>query len=206
MATDLLVWMDLEMTGLDPERERIIEMATLITRGDLTIVAEGPELVIHQPDEILAAMDAWNTKHHTASGLVERVRSSTLDEREAERLTLEFIAAHCPARAVPLTGNSIHQDRRFLNKYMPALDAHLHYRMVDVSTIKELARRWYPEVLAKMPSKKESHRALDDIRESIEELRYYRRTLFAGAVAAPLAADAGVEAPAGSNGEPGPAG
>jgi oligoribonuclease len=205
MATDLLVWMDLEMTGLDPERERIIEMATLITRGDLTIVAEGPELVIHQPDEILAAMDAWNTKHHTASGLVERVRSSTLDEREAERLTLEFIAAHCPARAVPLTGNSIHQDRRFLNKYMPALDAHLHYRMVDVSTIKELARRWYPEVLAKMPSKKESHRALDDIRESIEELRYYRRTLFAGAVAAPLAADAGVEAPAGGNGEPGPA-
>jgi oligoribonuclease len=189
MATDLLVWMDLEMTGLDPERERIIEMATLITRGDLTIVAEGPELVIHQADEILAAMDAWNTKHHTASGLVDRVRSSTLDEREAERLTLEFIAAHCPARAVPLTGNSIHQDRRFLNKYMPALDAHLHYRMVDVSTIKELARRWYPEVLARMPSKKESHRALDDIRESIEELRYYRRTLFAGAVV-PVAAGA----------------
>ena len=183
-TNDLLVWMDLEMTGLDPERERIIEMATIITSGELEIVAEGPELVIHQPDELLAAMDEWNRSHHGASGLIDRVRASTIDEREAERQTLAFVAAHCPTRRAPLAGNSIHQDRRFIARYLPALDAHLHYRMVDVSTVKELARRWYPAALAAMPTKHERHRALDDIRESIAELAYYRERIFVATVLA----------------------
>jgi oligoribonuclease len=179
MATGLLVWMDLEMTGLDPERERIIEIATIITTGALDLVAEGPELVIHQPDDLLVAMDAWNTSHHTASGLVDRVRASTIDEHEAEAMTLAFVVAHCPTpRDAPLAGNSIHQDRRFIQRYLPALDAHLHYRMVDVSTVKELARRWYPEILAAAPQKRDAHRALDDIRASIDELRYYRNRIF----------------------------
>jgi oligoribonuclease len=175
---DLLVWMDLEMTGLDPERERIIEIATIITDGELEVVAEGPELVVHQSDELLAAMDPWNTAHHGASGLTERVRASTVDERTAEAQTLAFIAEHCAPRSAPLAGNSIHQDRRFVQRYLPALDAHLHYRMVDVSTVKELARRWYPAVVAAMPKKQERHRALDDIRESIAELRFYREKIF----------------------------
>lgn len=173
-----IVWMDLEMTGLDPERERIIEMATLVTDGDLNVVAEGPELVIHQDDALLEAMDEWNTTHHGESGLTERVRTSTTTEAEAERLTLEFVREHCRERLAPLAGNSIHQDRRFLVKYMPALDAYLHYRNVDVSTVKELVRRWYPRQHAAAPAKKEAHRALDDIRESIEELRYYRASVF----------------------------
>jgi oligoribonuclease len=176
---DQLVWMDLEMTGLDPERERIIELAVLITDANLELVAEGPELVIHQPDEVLAAMDEWNTKHHTASGLVERVRASTVTEAEAEAAVLAFIAAHCtPKERPPLAGNSIHQDRRFIHRYLPALDARLHYRMVDVSTIKELGRRWYPAIYDRRPAKNESHRALDDIRESIAELRFYRDEMF----------------------------
>ena len=160
---DVLVWLDMEMTGLDPERERVIEIAT------------GPELVIHQSDEILAAMDDWNKKHHGASGLVDRVRASTITDADAEAQTVAFINAHVAAKDRPvLAGNSIHQDRRFINRYMPVLDRRLHYRMVDVSTIKELARRWFPELTAKVPAKKETHRALDDIRESIDELRYYR--------------------------------
>jgi oligoribonuclease len=176
---DLLVWMDLEMTGLDPQRERIIELAVLITDGDLTLIAEGPELVIHQPDEVLAAMDDWNTRHHNASGLVAKVRASTVTEAEAEAAVVGFINAHVPPREKPpLSGNSIHQDRRFIRRYLPALDARLHYRMVDVSTIKELGRRWYPEVHARRPPKNESHRALDDIRESINELRFYREHMF----------------------------
>jgi oligoribonuclease len=175
---DRLVWMDLEMTGLDPAKERIIEIAVLVTNGELEIVAEGPNLVIHQPDELLEAMDDWNKEHHGASGLVDRVRASPVGEAEAEQQVLAFIRAHCPERTTPLCGNSIHQDRRFLRRYMPAVDAYLHYRMVDVSTVKELVRRWYPDVARRMPSKAETHRALEDIRESIQELRYYRENAF----------------------------
>ncbi|MBA3539158.1 MAG: oligoribonuclease [Deltaproteobacteria bacterium] len=180
MATDVLVWLDMEMSGLDPERERIIEMATILTDGNLVEIATGPDLVIHQSDEILAAMDDWNRKHHTSSGLVERVKSSTVDDATAEAQTLAFINAHVGPKDRPvLCGNSIHQDRRFVRRYMPALEARLHYRMVDVSSIKELARRWYPQVVAKQPAKRDSHRALDDIRESIDELRFYRAHVFA---------------------------
>jgi oligoribonuclease len=175
-----MIWVDLEMTGLAVERERILELAVLVTDGQLGIIAEGPELVIHQPEEVLAAMDAWNTKHHTQSGLVDRVRASVIDEAEAERRVLEFISAHTEARSAPLAGNSIHQDRLFLAKYMPAVNDHVHYRNVDVSTVKELVRRWYPEEYGARPTKKGSHRALDDIRESIAELRYYRSKVFRG--------------------------
>ena len=169
----------MEMTGLDPERERIIEIATILTDGQLTEIAVGPELVIHQSDEVLAAMDDWNTKHHRASGLTERVRASTVTDAEAEAATLAFINAHVGSRERPvLAGNSIHQDRRFIRHYMPALEKRLHYRMVDVSTIKEVARRWYPQIIARQPQKHDTHRALDDIRESLEELRFYRNQVF----------------------------
>lgn len=176
---DVLVWLDMEMTGLDPERERIIEIATILTDGQLEEIAVGPELVIHQPDEILDAMDDWNKSHHGASGLTERVRASTISEADAEAQTLAFLAEHIAAKERPvLAGNSIHQDRRFIRRYMPQLEKRLHYRMVDVSTIKELARRWFPQIIAKQKSKKETHRALDDIRESIDELRFYKQHLF----------------------------
>lgn len=179
MADDsLLVWMDLEMTGLDPDRDRIIEIAALITNGELEVVAEGPNLVVHQPDELLAAMDEWNTQHHGESGLTERVRASTVSEQQAEQAVLAFLSEHCEPRTAPLAGNSVHQDRRFLRRYMPSVDEFLHYRLVDVSTVKELGRRWYPEAYARRPPKNATHRALDDIRESIEELRYYRQAFF----------------------------
>ncbi len=179
MPADVLVWLDMEMTGLDPAKERIIEMATILTDGNLVELAVGPDLVIHQADEILAAMDDWNTKHHGGSGLVDRVKASTVSEAEAEAQTIAFINAHVSAKDRPvLAGNSIHQDRRFVRKYMPILDERLHYRMVDVSTIKELARRWFPAITAAQTKKKETHRALDDIRESIDELRYYRANVF----------------------------
>jgi len=173
-----LVWMDLEMSGLDPDRERIIEAAVLITDASLEIVAEGPEIVVHQPDSLLDAMDEWNTKHHGESGLTERVRASTIGEAEAEQQLLDFVSAHCEERTAPLCGNSVHQDRRFLSRYMPKLDAYLHYRIIDVSTVKELAKRWYPETYAQIPKKVGRHRALDDIKESIEELRWYRQHVF----------------------------
>lgn len=177
--SDVLVWLDMEMTGLDPERERIIEVATIITDGQLTEIGAGPELVIHQPDEILAAMDDWNKKHHGGSGLVDRVKASMVTDADAEAQTIEFINKHVGAKDRPvLAGNSIHQDRRFIHRYMAALDKRLHYRMVDVSTIKELARRWFPQMIARIPAKKETHRALDDIRESIDELRFYKANLF----------------------------
>jgi oligoribonuclease len=171
-----LVWIDMEMSGLDPDTCRILEIATIITDAELSIVAEGPDLVVHQPDAVLDAMDEWCTRHHGESGLTAQVRVSTIDDAEAERRTLEFLAAWTQAGASPLCGNSVHQDRRFIGRYMPKLDAFLHYRLVDVSTIKELSRRWYPEL--KPPQKRETHRALDDIRESIAELRFYRGTLF----------------------------
>jgi oligoribonuclease len=191
-ASDVLVWLDMEMTGLEPDKERIIEVAVILTDGQLTELAVGPELVIHQTDELLAAMDDWNKQHHGASGLVDRVRASTITDGDAEQQILTFLAAHVPAKDRPvLAGNSIHQDRRFIRRYMPALDRRLHYRMVDVSTIKELARRWYPAALAKQPVKNDSHRALDDVRESIAELRFYRQAVFVAPAAPPSASPAG---------------
>jgi len=178
-GSDVLVWLDMEMTGLDPSRERIIEMATILTDGNLVEIAVGPEIVIHQDDAILAAMDVWNTKHHGSSGLVDRVKASTITEADAEAQTIAFLNAYISLKERPvLAGNSIHQDRRFIRHYMPALEKRLHYRMVDVSTVKELARRWFPQIIAKQPQKHDTHRALDDIRDSIDELRFYRSHVF----------------------------
>ncbi len=175
----MLVWMDLEMTGLDTERHVIVEIATLVTDDDLVVIAEGPDLVIHQPEEALAAMDPVVVEMHTGSGLLEQIRASTITLEEAGETTLAFLREHVPdPGSTPLCGNSIGTDRRFLVKYLPAIEDHLHYRSVDVSTIKELARRWYPEVLAAQPRKATAHRALDDIRESVSELRFYRERLF----------------------------
>lgn len=178
MTKDAIVWMDLEMTGLDPEKERIIEIAVLITDGNLNVIAEGPNLVVHQSDALLAAMDAWNTEHHAKSGLTEQVRASLVSEAQAEEQVLAFIASHCEVRTAPLAGNTIHQDKRFLQKYMPRLDAYLHYRIIDVSSVKELVRRWMPKVHYKQPAKNEGHRAMDDIKESLRELQYYREAAF----------------------------
>lgn len=173
-----LVWIDMEMSGLDPATERVLEIAVLVTDAELQTIAEGPELVLHQDESVLGAMDEWNTTHHTASGLVERVRASTLREAEAQDQILAFLAAHTAPGQAPLAGNSVHQDRRFLRRWLPGVDAHLHYRIVDVSTVKELARRWYPRQFAEVPPKREAHRALEDIRESIAELRWYREHVF----------------------------
>jgi oligoribonuclease len=172
-----LVWIDLEMTGLDTRTDRIIEIATIVTDGRLNILAEGPVLAIHQPDAVLAAMDEWNTTQHAGSGLTQRVRESRLDEAQAERLTLEFLSDNVPANASPMCGNSICQDRRFLARCMPELERYFHYRNLDVSTLKELARRWAPEV-AREFVKQGTHLALDDVRDSIRELQYYREQLF----------------------------
>jgi oligoribonuclease len=176
--TDRLIWVDLEMTGLDPLTHRVLEIATLVTDGSLEVVAEGPDLVIHQPETVLAGMNDWSREHHTASGLLGRVHESTLDEATAEALTLEFLRRHCPAGQAPLAGNSVHMDRFFLKIQMPKLEAFAHYRNVDVTTLKELVRRWYPGVCAGAPRKRDSHRALEDLQESIAELRYYRQAVF----------------------------
>lgn len=175
--TDRLVWIDLEMTGLDVENDVILEIATVITDGDLNLVAQGPALAVHHDEATLAAMDSWNTKHHTESGLVERVRQSAVSQTEAEAVTLAFVEQHCAAQTAPLCGNTVWQDRRFLIRYMPVLDAYLHYRIVDVSTVKELARRWNPQLIDAF-KKKNTHRALDDIHESIAELKLYRERFF----------------------------
>lgn len=172
-----LVWIDLEMTGLNPEHDRIIEMATIITDGDLNVVAEGPVLAVRQDAELLAGMDDWNQRHHSASGLLDRLASEGVSETEAQALTLAFLEAYVEPGSAPLCGNTIWQDRRFLSRYMPTLEAYLHYRMIDVSSIKELAKRWYPRIAAGVV-KTNQHTALADIRESIEELRYYRTYLF----------------------------
>jgi oligoribonuclease len=171
-----MVWMDLEMTGLDPEQDTILEIATIITDKALNIIAEGPNLVVHQDKERLDRMDSWCREHHGASGLSAKVLASDTSMHEAEAQTLDFIRQYVPERTSPLCGNSIHQDRRFLVRYMPALEAYMHYRNVDVSTVKELARRWYPDLTP--PEKRGAHLALDDIRESIEELRHYRQHIF----------------------------
>lgn len=172
-----LIWIDLEMTGLNPDADLILEIATLVTDKDLRVLATGPELAIYQPESVLAEMDEWNTEHHTRSGLWDRVLTSGVSEAEAERATLAFLRQYVPERASPMCGNTICQDRRFLARHMPVLEAYFHYRHIDVSTLKELARRWAPAVLD--DDKKESaHRALADIEESVAELRHYRARLF----------------------------
>jgi len=174
MKEDNLIWIDLEMTGLDTQADHIIEIATIVTDGSLRIVAEGPVLAIHQPDSVLDALDEWNRTTHGGTGLLQRVRESRLTAAEAEARTLEFLAGHVAPGASPMCGNSICQDRRFLAREMPTLEKFFHYRNLDVSTVKELARRWAPGVLAGV-QKASTHLALDDIRESIQELEHYRR-------------------------------
>lgn len=179
MARDSrLVWIDLEMTGLDPERCVIVEIATIVTEGDLTLVAEGPSLTIHQPEEALAAMEPVVVEMHTKSGLIERIRQSEVTLEEACAKTRDFIAEHTEPKSAPLCGNSVWKDKQFLERYMRDVCDMLHYRLVDVSTLKELVRRWYPPSF-RAPRKREVHRALDDIRESIEELRWYRAKVLA---------------------------
>ena len=168
-----LCWLDMEMTGLNPDADRIIEVAMIITDADLNVVAQSEVYVIHQSDEVLNGMDAWNTATHGRTGLTQRVRDSRLTEAEVEEKLLDFISAWIPEKTSPMCGNTIHQDRRFMVRYMPKLEAYFHYRNLDVSTLKELARRWHPAV-AKGVVKRGSHQALDDILESIEEMRYYR--------------------------------
>lgn len=172
-----LIWIDLEMTGLDTQNDHIIEIATVITDRNLNTLAEGPVLAIHQPDAVLNGMDEWNTRQHGQSGLVARVRASQVTMADAEQQTLAFLRQWVPERTSPMCGNTICQDRRFLARQMPELEAYFHYRNLDVSTVKELARRWAPEVLQGV-KKEGSHLALDDIRDSIEELRHYRAHFF----------------------------
>ena len=171
--------MDLEMTGLDPATEVIVEIATLITDDELNVIAEGPDLVIHQPETMLVAMDPFVVQMHTSSGLLTAIRESTITLDQAGAQTLEFIKKHIPeSRTIPLCGNSIGTDRRFLSKYLPEIENYLHYRSVDVSTIKELVKRWYPGLEISRPAKAGAHRALDDVQESIRELKFYRENVF----------------------------
>jgi oligoribonuclease len=183
---DRLIWIDLEMTGLVPERDRIIEIATVVTDGDLAVVAEGPVIAVRQSSAILGAMDEWNTRTHGASGLTARSLASDADEAAAEQQTLAFLAAHVGPNLSPMCGNSVCQDRRFLARWMPQLERYFHYRNLDVSTLKELARRWAPEVAAGV-AKESRHTALADVHESIAELRHYRAALFAAPFNAPAA-------------------
>lgn len=171
-----LVWIDLEMTGLDPEKEVILEIATLVTDGDLHIIAEGPNVAVHHPDTVLEHMEEWSRVHHGESGLTKRARDSVLDTRLAEQETLGFLRQHCSQGRSPLCGNSVWQDRRFLIRYMPELESFLHYRNIDVSTVKELVRLWYPSL--PQYEKDKAHLALSDIYESINELKYYREKIF----------------------------
>jgi oligoribonuclease len=169
-----LIWLDLEMTGLDTIQDVIIEIATVVTDKDLNILAEGPVLAIHQPDSVLATMDDWNQKHHGNSGLIDRVKQSAINMHQAEQQTIEFLQQWVPTGSSPMCGNSICQDRRFMARQMPKLETYFHYRNLDVSTLKELAKRWKPDVAASF-KKQTAHRALDDIIESIDELRHYRK-------------------------------
>ncbi|MEY4209890.1 MAG: hypothetical protein RLZ92_269 [Pseudomonadota bacterium] len=172
-----LIWIDLEMTGLIPDTDLIIEIATVITDKNLNILAQGPVLAVHQSDAALAAMDEWNQTHHGQSGLIDRVKASTISDAEAERQTIEFLQKWVPANTSPMCGNSIGQDRRFLYRYMPQLEAYFHYRNLDVSTVKELAARWAPQVKDSF-TKQTAHQALEDIIESIDELKHYRQHFF----------------------------
>jgi oligoribonuclease len=171
-----LIWLDMEMTGLSPDSDRIIEIAIVVTNSSLETVVEAPVLVIHQPDAVLEAMDSWNKSTHGKSGLVDKVKTSRLDEAEAERQMLAFLAQHVPEKTSPMCGNSICQDRRFLARWMPKLEAYFHYRNLDVSTLKELAKRWKPDIAAKL-IKQGKHEALADIYDSIDELKFYRQHL-----------------------------
>jgi len=173
---DSLIWIDMEFTGLDLDKDVILEIATVVTDGDLNVLSEGPNIAVHQDDGMLAGMDEWNRKHHRESGLVDRVRASAETAESAEEKTLEFLRTYCEPGKAPLCGNSVHQDRAYIVKYMPRLNNFLHYRNIDVSSIKELVRRWYP----KLPEykKKQTHKAHEDILESIGELRYYRENVF----------------------------
>ncbi|XP_051895964.1 small fragment nuclease [Pristis pectinata] len=173
-----MVWVDLEMTGLDIEKDKIIEMACIITDSDLNILAEGPHLIVNQPNELLDGMSEWCAEHHGKSGLTQAVRDSKITLQQAEYEFLSFVRQHTPPGLCPLAGNSVHADKKFLDKYMPQFMRHLHYRIIDVSTIKELCRRWYPDEYEDAPKKKASHRALDDIHESIKELKFYRMHIF----------------------------
>ena len=168
-----LVWIDMEMSGLNPDSDRILEVALVVTDAQLNTVAEGPVLVVHQPDALLAVMDEWNRSTHAKSGLIEKVKAATLSEADVEQRVLEFLAGHVPPKTSPMCGNSVHQDRRFLARHMPALEAYFLYRNLDVSTLKELAKRWKPEIMAGLV-KHGKHEALADIYESIAELKYYR--------------------------------
>ncbi|WP_024871269.1 oligoribonuclease [Tolumonas lignilytica] len=172
-----LIWVDMEMTGLEPETDRILEIAMIVTDKELNVLAEGPVIAVHQSDEVLAAMDEWNTRTHGESGLVARVRASQYDEAKAVAECLAFMQAWVPERQTPMCGNSIGQDRRFMVKYMPELERYFHYRNIDVSTVKELVRRWKPEILEQF-TKTGTHQALDDIRESIAEMQFYRKQVF----------------------------
>jgi oligoribonuclease len=175
----MLAWMDLEMTGLDPSRHVIVEIATLITDDELNLIAEGPDLVVHATDDELSAMDDFVTNMHTKSGLLDQIKTSTISLEEAGKQTMAFLQEHIPeARTVPLCGNSIGTDRRFLDAYLPEIENYLHYRSIDVSSVKELVKRWYPAIDHKRPRGQGSHRALDDIRESIREMAYYRTMVF----------------------------
>lgn len=175
--TSNLVWVDLEMTGLDPDRHVILEIATLVTSAELEVLAEGPCLALRRSAEEMARIDEWSAHTHEASGLLERVRTSAVDPGEAQQRTLDFLAAWVEAGASPLCGNTVSHDRRFLRREMPRLDGYLHYRHIDVSTVKELVHRWYPRDYH-APRKRQAHLALDDIRESVEELRWYRQRVF----------------------------
>src|SRR5437762_12149761 len=171
-----LIWIDMEMTGLQPDSDRIIEIAMLVTDSQLNVIAEGPEIVVHQPDAVLEAMDSWNKSTHKKTGLIDRVRASAMSEADAEGAALAFLGQHVPANNSPMCGNSICQDRRFLARWMPRLEAHFHYRNLDVSTLKELVRRWKPELM-KDVLKEGKHEPLADIHESIEEMKFYRKAV-----------------------------
>jgi len=177
LKKDRLIWLDMEMSGLDPLKERILEIAMIITDGDLEIIAESPVIVVHQEQSLLDQMDSWNQGTHSKSGLITKVLASTTSEEEAQKIALDFLSSYLKSGLSPMCGNTIHQDRRFLAKYMPALEAFFHYRNLDVSTIKELCKRWQPEI-AKSFTKQQAHTAYADILESIEELRYYRKHFF----------------------------
>ncbi|CAJ0586723.1 unnamed protein product, partial [Mesorhabditis spiculigera] len=172
------VWIDCEMTGLEPETQTLVEIATIVTDQELNIIAEGPDIVIHQPEDVLEKMSDWCKLTFSQNGLTEKIRNSQISLQEAENQTMTFLEKHTAKGKSPLAGNTVYMDRLFLRKYMPRLNEHLHYRIVDVSSVKELTRRWYPQEYRDAPEKKGTHRALDDIRESIEELKFYRSNVF----------------------------